>query len=60
MDRKLRTLFEFQKFEQEPHLAQLIRQAEDRGTRALTDEELGLINAAGIPDMTDPEKKDGN
>lgn len=47
MERKLKNLFDFQKFEKNKHLESLIRQSEDEGIRRLSDDELSQVNAAG-------------
>ena len=47
---KLKKLFDYQKFEQNPKLAQMIREAgSDR--KELSDENLLLVNAAGTQDQ---------
>lgn len=47
MERKLKTLFDYQFFENNARLARLIGETESRCARKLSDEELGLVNAAG-------------
>ena len=47
MDKKLRTLFDYQRFAGNSRLAELIEETERRGFRELTMEELGMVNAAG-------------
>ena len=46
MEKKLRQLFDYQKFEEEPHLEKLIRAAEKR--RAISDDEAESVATAGI------------
>lgn len=45
-EEKLQLLFDYQKFENEPHLAQVIADAELNG-QALNEESLDSVNAAG-------------
>ena len=45
-ERVLKKLFDFQRFEQNPRLERLIREAEGDGA-ALSDDELSLVSAAG-------------
>ena len=47
MEKLLKTLFDFQKFESDPELAKLISETESRYAEALTEDDLALINAAG-------------
>ena len=46
MEKKLKQLFDYQRFEGEPHLEKLIRAAEKR--RAISDDEAEAVSAAGI------------
>lgn len=57
MEGKLKALFEYQRFEGNEHLEQLIRQAENNYERALSDGELSLVNAAGELTPTYPKNK---
>lgn len=50
MEKKLKALFDFQKYEQNPRLNRLIAETEQRGARALSDEDLFFVNAAGVPE----------
>lgn len=45
-EQKLKKLFDFQKFENDPKLSKMIEQSESEGV-LLTDEELSFVNAAG-------------
>ena len=47
MDRKLKQLFDYQKFARNPRLDAMLAEAEDR-CAALDDDDLGLVSAAGI------------
>lgn len=47
MENKLKSLFEYQKFEQNSRLAKLIAETEARQTVELSDEDLELVAAAG-------------
>ena len=49
MEKYLRQMFDFQRFAGNRRLEELIRQAEDSYAKALSDEDLGLVNAAGDP-----------
>ena len=49
MEKILRQLFDFQRFAGNERLEILIKQAEASYERALSDEDMGLINAAGDP-----------
>ena len=47
--RKLSQAFDFQKFQQNPKLADIVRETEGRYTKAaLSDDDLGLVSAAGV------------
>lgn len=57
MENKLKSLFEYQKFEQNSRLAKLIAETEARQTVELSDEDLELVAAAGnIFEQTSGEK----
>ena len=52
MEKKLKNLFDYQKFESNPARQSVIDSVHRRyGARMLTDEELGLITAAGAPEV---------
>lgn len=53
MERKLKTLFDYQKFEKNPRLEKLISETENRYAKELSDDELTFVNAAGDFNMTD-------
>jgi len=55
----LKELFAFQAFADNPHLKKLIEDTESRYGRELSDDLLGLINAAGELDVARLTKKDG-
>ena len=50
MEKILRQLFDFQRFAGNERLEILIKQAEASYERALSDEDKGLVNAAGEPE----------
>lgn len=50
MENVIKTLFDFQRFEQNLHLSSLIAQTEGQYFQALADEDLWQVNAAGIPE----------
>ena len=47
MEKKLKKLFDFQRFEQNERLEKLIRETESRYAKELSDDDLSLVNAAG-------------
>ena len=47
MEKKLKMLFDFQRFENNKALAELIAETENRYAVGLSEEDLALINAAG-------------
>ena len=56
--KRLTTLFDYQRFERNKRLQALIEDTENRCMNALSDDDLEWVSAAG--DETDPkEKKDG-
>ena len=55
MEKKLAKLFDYQKYESNPRLDKLIKGVEERypmEIQALSDDELGNLNAAGNVDVT--------
>ena len=50
MEKKLTRLFDYQKFQGNARLAAIIGDVESRYARALSDDELELVNAAGDAD----------
>ena len=51
MEKKLKALFDYQRFEGNAALAALIRETEQReAVRELSEDELAFVNAAGDPD----------
>lgn len=59
MEKKLKMLFDYQRFEENSALAALIRETESRAVRELTDDELSMVYAAGdqTAAMNKPELK---
>lgn len=47
LDRKLKALFEFQRYEKNPRVEALIRETQSRYGAELSDDALGMVNAAG-------------
>ena len=47
MEKKLKKLFEYQRFERNEHLERLISKTESRAANELSDEDLSFVNAAG-------------
>ena len=59
MERTLKTLFDYQKFEQNSKLQQVIDYVHARYTvRELTTDEMEWVSAAGIPEIK-PDDKNG-
>ena len=46
---KLETLFDFQRFEHNTKLDQMIRETENRYGTELSDDDLSFVSAAGLP-----------
>lgn len=56
MEKKLKMLFDYQRFEKNASLEALIREAQTDYARELSDEELFMVAAAGeITEKTDPK-----
>ena len=55
MEEKLSQLFDYQRFQQHPKLADMLQAAESRYASALSDDELAMVSAAG--EMTDQAEK---
>ena len=64
MDKILKKLFDYQRFERNKRLEKLISETESRYARDLSDEELAYVNAAGGPEAVQirggstPQKKE--
>ena len=59
MEKKLRQLFDFQKFAAEPNLQSVIDDVHSRyATRELNMDEMDMIFAAGVPQL--PDRKNPN
>ncbi len=56
MEKKLRSLFDYQRFENNKGLERLIRDTESRYSKALNDDDLFSVNAAGTVDEGDKKK----
>lgn len=57
MEKKLASMFEYQRFAQNPRLSKLIAETESRTARALSDDDLWMVNAAGAPESFLPEEE---
>lgn len=57
MEKKLRALFDCQRFEKNVHLERLINETESRYAMELSDEDLDMLNAAGEPETAGLKKK---
>lgn len=57
MEKKLLSLFEYQRFASSPRLADLISETENRCGRALEDDALWMVNAAGTQENCFSEVK---
>jgi len=56
MERRLKNLFDYQRFENNPRLARLIDETEQRYViTAIDDEDLELVSAAGVTDNPSKE-----
>ena len=47
MEKKLKKLFDYQRFEKNQRLEELIRETESRYAKELSEEDLSLVSAAG-------------
>lgn len=56
MENKLKKMFEYQKFENNPRLAKLIGETEARYGSAIDDDDLFMVNAAGDADIFNGKK----
>lgn len=61
MEEKLSQLFDYQRFQQHPKLADMLQAAESRYASALSDDELAMVSAAGsdAPQSAQEEEKPG-
>ena len=57
MEQKIKTLFDYQRFENNPRLGKLIAETESRYAVELSDEELFMVAAAGEPEDGEERKK---
>lgn len=57
MEKKLRDLFDRQRFEKNERIEKMLLETESRYAKELSDEDLSFVNAAGalIPDTNKPE-----
>ena len=52
MEKKLKMLFDYQRFEKNPHLEKLIEETESRAAQLLSDDDLFFVNAAGETELS--------
>lgn len=57
MEKKLASMFEFQRFAANPRLSKLIADTESCYSGALDDDDLWMVNAAGLPENAVPGEK---
>lgn len=58
MEKKLKSMFEFQRFAGNDRLSKLIAETENRySAQELNDDDLWMVNAAGTPEGFIPEEK---
>ena len=63
MEKMLKNVFDYQRFSPNSKLAALIEATERRYSAALDDDDMGLVSAAGVPELPKDEegdKHDGN
>jgi len=58
MEKKLRSLFDFQRFQKNKRLEEVICQSQARYENALSDEQLDMVNAAGEIDLIGENDRD--
>ena len=58
MDKKLKSMFEFQRFQNNPRLAKIIAETEQRYAGEISDEDLDLVAAAGVNPFENAEDED--
>lgn len=58
MEKKLKLLFDYQSFENSPRLGRLIAEARSAGKRALSDDDVSFLNAAGTAEKTTRDKEE--
>lgn len=58
MEEKLSQLFDYQRFQQHPKLADMLQAAESCYASALSDDELAMVSAAGSSDATQSAQKE--
>ena len=56
MENMMKRLFDYQRFENNPRIAKMIGEAENRFAQALSDDELAFVNAAGETDTLNAEE----
>ena len=58
MENKIKNMFEYQRFSRNSKLADLIADTESRFNAALSDDDLELVSAAGMPELNEDDDKD--
>lgn len=58
MDKKLKSMFEFQRFQNNPRLAKIIAETEQRYAGEVSDEDLDFVAAAGVNPFENEEDED--
>lgn len=57
MEKKLKSMFEYQRFAQNSRLSKLIAETENRYAHELNDDDLWMVNAAGEADLARQDPK---
>lgn len=57
MEKKLKSMFEYQRFAANDRLSRIIAETEERYGREIDDDDLWMVNAAGAPVLPDDDKK---
>lgn len=58
MEKKLASLFEYQRFAQNPRLSKLIAETENKYANEIADDDLWMVNAAGAPELSMQKEKE--
>lgn len=58
MDKKLKSMFEFQRFQNNPRLAKIIAETEQRYAGEVSDEDLDFVAAAGVNPFENEKDED--
>lgn len=52
MENKLQRMFDYQSFAGNARIEKMMKEAEARYNREISDDDLGMVNAAGLPGVT--------